>query len=235
MTISVLKVDNNALPRSFAVLIITILSTVILAGSPISSFGLTAVYPSENLTYIEKTTQADIDYESPEDNRVNEISRDGIFTNSRERQLFQSSSNIHEDNDVIVGRCYDGDIVVNDNDEVTQTNIDAVNLEANTDNESNDRDTNTVEQPSTQVATNTNQDNDLIIIVGCYGGVVEINDNDKVIQTTLQSANHVGNSDDEEEAESDDEEEAESDDEEEAESDDEEEAESDDEEEAESD
>jgi len=214
-------VDNNALPRSFTVLIITILSTVILAGSSVSSFGLTAADPSENLTYIENIAQAGIEYESQEDHRINEVGRDGIFRNSPERHLLQSSSNIHEDNDVIVGRCYDGDIVVSDNDEVTQTNIDAVNLEADTDNESNDRDANTVEQPSTQVATNSNQDNDLIIIVGCYGGNVEINDNDKVTQTTLQSANQVGNSDDEEEADSDDEEsdDEESDDEEEADSD----------------
>jgi hypothetical protein len=191
-------VDNNALPRSFAVLIITILATVILTGSPISSFGLTAAYPAENLTYIEKIAQTEFEYESQEDHSINEVSSDGSFTNSREPQLLQSSSNIQEDNDVIIGRCYDGDIVVNDNDEVTQTNVDAVNMEANSDNESNDRDANTVDQPSTQVATNINVDNDLILIVGCYGGTVEINDNDKVTQTTLQSANKVGNSDDEE-------------------------------------
>ena len=215
--------DNNALPRSFAVLIITILSTVILTGSPISSFGLTAAYPSENLTYIETIAETEFEYESQEDHRINEVSSDRSFTNSREPHLLQSSSNIHEDNDVIIGRCYDGDIVVNDNDEVTQTNVDAVNLEADSDNESNDRDANTVDQPSTQVATNTNEDNDLILIVGCYGGIVEINDNDKVTQTTLQSANQVGNSDDEEsdDEESDDEEsdDEESDDEEESESD----------------
>jgi hypothetical protein len=216
-------VDNNALPRGFAVLIITILSTVILTGSPISSFGLTAAYPSENLTYIEKIAQTEFEYESQEDHSINEVSSDGSFTNSREPQLLQSSSNIQEDNDVIIGRCYDGDIVVNDNDEVTQTNVDAVNIEANSDNESNDRDANTVDQPSTQVATNTNVDNDLILIVGCYGGTVEINDNDKVTQTTLQSANQVGNSDDEEgdDEEGDDEEgdDEEGDDEEDAESD----------------
>jgi hypothetical protein len=190
-------VPNNTLHRSFALFIITILSTVILLGSPVSSFGLTAAYPSENLTYIEKIAQREFEYESQEDHRINEVSRDGTFTNSRAPQLLQSSSNIHEDNDVIVGRCYDGDIIINDNDEVTQTNIDAVSLEANSDNESNDRDANTVEQPSTQVATNTNQDNDLIFIVGCYGGIVEINDNDKVTQANVQSANRGENSDDE--------------------------------------
>jgi len=182
-------VDNIPLPRRFAVLITAILSTVILTGSPISSFGLTEAYPLENLTYIEKTALTEFEYETQEDHRINEVSPGGSFTNSRDPQLLQSSSNIHEDNDVIVGRCYNGDIVVNDNDELTQTNIGAVNLEANSDNESNDWDANTVEQPSTQVATNTNQDNDLIIIVGCYGGIVEINDNDKVTQTTLQSVN----------------------------------------------
>ncbi len=195
--------DNNPLPRSFAVLIITILLTAILAGSPISSFGLTTAYPSVDLTYIEKIAQADIEYENQEYERINELSYNGMLTNSREQQLIQSSSNVHEDNDVIVGRCYDGDIVVNDNDEVTQTNIDVANLEANSDNESNDRDTNTEEQSSTQVATNSNQDNDMIIIIGCYGGSVEINDNDKVTQANVQSANQVGNSDDEEEADSD--------------------------------
>jgi hypothetical protein len=182
--------------------------TAILVGSPISSFGLTTAYPSENLIYIEKIAQAEIGSGNHEYERINELSYDGMLTNSRERQVFQSSSNVHEDNDVIIGRCYDGDIIVNDNDEVTQTNIGVANLEANSDNESNDRDANTVDQPSTQVATNTNEDNDLIIIVGCYGGIVEINDNDKVTQTTLQSANQVGNSDDEEsdDEESDDEE-----------------------------
>ena len=211
---------NNALPRSFAVLTITTLLTAILAGSPISSFGLTTAYPSVNLAYIEKTTPVDIEYENQEYERINELGYDGMLTNSRERQLFQSSSNVHKDNDVIVGRCYDGDIVVNDNDEVTQTNFDVANLEANSDNESNDRDTNTEEQSSTQVATNTYQDNDMIIIIGCYGGSVEINDNDKVTQANVQSAN-LGNSDDEgsDDEGSDDEEEAESDYEEEAESD----------------
>ena len=194
---------NDPLPRSSAVLIITILSTAILVGSPISSSGMTTAHPSENLIYMEKIEQEEIGSGNLEYERITELSYDGMLTNSRERQVFQSSSNVHEDNDVIVGRCYDGDIVVNDNDEVTQTNVGAANIEANSDNESNDLDANTVEQPSTQVATNTNQDNDLIIIVGCYGGIVEINDNDKVTQTTLLSANQVGNSDDEEEAESD--------------------------------
>jgi hypothetical protein len=221
-------VANNALPRSFAVLIITILLTAILAGSPISSFGLTTVYPSEDVTYIEKIAQAEMGSGNQEYERTNEFSYDGMLTNSPERQLFQSSSNIHEDNDVIIGRCYDGDIVVNDNDEVTQTNIDVANLEANSDNESNDRDANTVDQPSTQVATNTNEDNDLIIIVGCYGGIVEINDNDKVTQTTLQSANQVGNSDDEDSDDEDsDDEDSDDEDSDDEDSDDEEEAESD--------
>jgi hypothetical protein len=227
--VSPIKVDNNALPRSFAVLIVTILSTAILTGSPISSFGLTAAYPSENLTYIEKIAQAGIGSENQEYDRINEVSYDGVATSSREQQSFQSSSNINEDSDVIVGRCYDGDVVVSDNDEVTQTNIDTANQDANSDNESSDGDviTSTIEQALSQVATNTNLDNDLIIIIGCHGGSVEINDNDKVTQVTLQSANQVTNSDDEEEADSDDEEEADSDDEEEADSDDEEEADSD--------
>ena len=221
--------DNNALPWSFTVLIITILLTAILAGSSVSSFGMTAAYPSENLTYIEKIAQAGIGSENQEYDRINEVSYDEVATSSREQQSFQSSSNINEDNDVIVGRCYNGDVVVSDNDEVTQTNIDTANQEANSDNESSDGAviTNTIEQALTQVATNTNLDNDLIIIIGCHGGSVEINDNDKVTQATLQSANQVANSDDEEEADSDDEEEADSDDEEEADSDDEEEADSD--------
>ena len=205
--------DNNALPWSFTVLIITILLTVILAGSSVSSFGLTAAYPSDNLTYIENIARAGIGSENQEYDRINEVSYDEVATSSREQQSFQSSSNINEDNDVIVGRCYNGDVVVSDNDEVTQTNIDNANQEANSDNESSDGAviTNTIEQALTQVATNTNLDNDLIIIIGCHGGSVEINDNDKVTQATLQSANQVANSDDEEEADSDDEEEADSD------------------------
>ena len=191
---------NNTLPRSSAVLITTILLTVILAGSPASSFGVTAEYPSEDLTFIEKLAQGYIGSENQEYHRINEVRYEGMVTNSEVQQLVQTSSNTIEDNDVIVGRCYDGDIVVSDNDEVTQTNIDVANQEANSDNESSDEDVipNTIAQASTQIATNTNLDNDLIIIIGCQGGSVEINDNDKVTQTNLQSTNQLANSDDEE-------------------------------------
>jgi translation elongation factor EF-1alpha len=48
---------------------------------------------------------------------------------------FQGGTNINEDNDVVIGRCNDGHIQVNDEDEVTQTNKQSSNQEVNSDNE----------------------------------------------------------------------------------------------------
>jgi hypothetical protein len=52
------------------------------------------------------------------------------------------------------------------------------------------------------MATNdVNIDNDLVIILGCQSGSLEVNDNDKVTQSHLQSTNQDAVGDNEEEEE----------------------------------
>ncbi len=77
----------------------------------------------------------------PAGNR-NAVSSSGsvTVTNSVDQGSFQGSTNINEDNDVVIGRCNDGHIQVNDEDEVTQTNKQSSNQEANSDNEEEEAD-----------------------------------------------------------------------------------------------
>ena len=83
---------------------------------------------------------------------------------------------------MVVGRCDDGHFQVNDEDEVTQTTMSSANQEAIDDYETNlgDKVANNPVRALTQLATNVNIDNDLVIILGCQIGSIEINDNDKV-------------------------------------------------------
>ena len=60
-----------------------------------------------------------------------------MATDGIDQESFQSGTNINEDNDMVVGRCDDGHIQVNDEDEVTQTTLSSANQEANHDNEAN--------------------------------------------------------------------------------------------------
>lgn len=54
-------------------------------------------------------------------------------------------------------------------------------------------------QALTQVSINVNIDNDLVIILGCQSGSIEINDKDKVTKSHLQSTNQKVGGDNEEE------------------------------------
>ena len=192
--------NKNALPRSHALLIVIALLALLLARSPISSFDTVEAYASENLSYLEKILQANIESGMQEENR-NRLGGGITATNGIYQESFQSGTNINEDNDVVVGRCDDGHIQVDDEDEVTQTTMSSANQEAIDDNEANlgDKVANNPVQALTQIATNVNIDNDLVIILGCQSGSIEINDNDKVTQSHLQSTNQEANGDNEEE------------------------------------
>jgi len=171
-----------------------------LARSPISSFDTVEAYASENLSYLEKILQANIESGMQEENR-NRLGGGITATNGIDQESFQSGTNINEDNDVVVGRCDDGHIQVDDEDEVTQTTMSSANQEAIDDSDANlgDKVANNPVQALSQIATNVNIDNDLVIILGCQSGSIEINDNDKVTQSHLQSTNQEANGDNEEE------------------------------------
>jgi hypothetical protein len=149
---------------------------------------------------LEKILQAKIESGMSEDDR-NRLGGGITTTNGIDQESFQSGTNINEDNDVVVGRCDDGHIQVNDEDEVTQTTMSSANQEAIDDNETNlgDKIANNPVQTLTQISTNVNVDNDLVIILGCQSGSIEINDNDKVTQSHLQSTNQKVGGDNEEE------------------------------------
>lgn len=186
--------DKGSLPRLLAVFVIISLLALMLAKSPISSFRpAAAAHTSENVSFIENIVQTQFGFGKQEDNNSNRLSSSSVkVTKGMNQELFQGGTNVNQDNDVIVGKCDGGHIQVNDEDEVTQTNMNSVEHEANI---------NIPAQEPTQVATNVNIDNDLVIILDCNSSSVEINDNDNVIQTNLQSLNEEVNSDDDDDEE----------------------------------
>jgi hypothetical protein len=129
-------VNKNALPRTFALLIIITFLAVMLASPIISFFGPAAAYASDDVSHMENILQLDIGSGKPVGNR-NTVSGGGdvTVTNSVAQGSFQGTTNVNEDNDVVIGRCNDGHIQVNDEDEVTQRNIESSNQEANSDDE----------------------------------------------------------------------------------------------------
>jgi hypothetical protein len=213
-------VNKNALTRIFALSIVIAFLAVMLASPLKSFFGPAAAYASEDVSRMENILQLDIGSGKPVGNR-NAVSSssssssdsDVTVTNSADQGSFQDGTNINQDNDVVIGQCSDGHIQVNDNDKVMQSNLQSINQEADSDNEEEaDSDNeanpghrlaNTMVQEGAQAGANINIDNDLVIILGCHSGSVEINDNDKVMQSNLQSINQEADSDNEEEADSD--------------------------------
>ena len=193
---------KNALSRSYGLLLVMALLALMSARSPISSFDPAEAYASENIFYLENLLQANIESGKQEDNNNRDrVSVGTTTTDGIDQESFQSGTNINEDSDVVVGRCDDGHIQINDEDEVTQTTLSSANQEAIDDNDANlgDKVAINPEQSLTQMATNVNIDNDLVIILDCQGGSLEVNDNDIVTQSHLQSADQEANDDNEEE------------------------------------
>jgi hypothetical protein len=190
-------VNNKTASRNFALLIgTTLLALMLIAPASVLPFGLTPAFADVSNVY--KILRADIlltqdeNNDNEEENNDNEeVSGGGNVVNTMVQESIQGGTNTNQDNDVIVGRCDDGNIEVNDNDEVIQGNIQSANQEANSNNKARygGNIVNIAEELSTQVATNINLDNDLVFILDCHGGNIEVNDNDEVIQGNIQSAN----------------------------------------------
>jgi hypothetical protein len=195
---------NKTLSKSFALLILTVLSAFMVAAPPIPSINPSPAYAAataaEDIPYMSTVLQTNSASANQESNSNNMATGGGIVTNTVEQRLFQGSTNINEDNDVLIGRCIDGHVEINDEDEVTQTNIQSINQESDSENALNDGGipANEALQESSQVAGNMNIDNDIIIILGCHGGTIELNDNDEVTQTNIQSINQESDSENDE-------------------------------------
>jgi hypothetical protein len=98
-------VNKNALPRTFALLIIITFLAVMLASPIISFFGPAAAYASDDVSHMENILQLDIGSGKPMGNR-NTVSGGGVtVTDSVTQGPFQGITNVNEDNDVVIGRC----------------------------------------------------------------------------------------------------------------------------------
>ena len=71
-----------------------------------------------------------MDSANQEDTSNDRATRNEIVPGTGGQRLFQGSTNINEDNDVLIGQCIDGHVQINDNDEVAQTNIQSTNQES---------------------------------------------------------------------------------------------------------
>jgi hypothetical protein len=147
----------------------------------------------------------DIAKSSNDNNQVGGEDRGGLIGNliSQQQQSPQVyARNVNEDNKmIIVENCEGegGEVIINDNDKIIQTNTQSFNQDA--DNQVGEEEEeeeylggligNLIsQQQSPQVyARNVNEDNKMIIVENCEGGEVIINDNDKIIQTNTQSFN----------------------------------------------
>ncbi len=135
--------NNRTASRNFELLTATTLSALtLIAALPFLPFGLTPAFADVSKVY--KILQADIRLTPDENNNNDEennnndeennnyhgLSGRGSVVNTMVQESIQGGTNINQDNDVVVGRCDDGNIEVNDNDEVTQGNIQSANQEA---------------------------------------------------------------------------------------------------------
>ena len=120
--------------------------------------------------------------------------------------------NVNADNKVIiVENCENGKVIINDNDQIIQTNTQSFNQEANNqvEEEEEEEEDNlglignliSQQQSPQAYARNVNADNKVIIVENCENGKVIINDNDQIIQTNTQSFNQEANNQVEEEEE----------------------------------
>src|SRR5215207_5266039 len=147
---------------------------------------------------------------------------DNLISQQQSPQAY--AKNINADNKVIiVENCEDGEVIINDNDQIIQTNAQSFNQEAYNEvgggeeegEDEGEDDSGLIDnlisqQQSPQAyAKNINADNKVIIVENCEDGKVIINDNDQIIQTNAQSFNQeaynkVGGGEDEGEDEGED-------------------------------
>ena len=130
---------------------------------------------------------------------------------SQQQSPHADARNVNVDNKVIIEGCEDGEVIINDNDQLIQTNTQSFNQEANNQvGEQGEGDDlgligNMISQQQSPHADarNVNVDNKVIVVEGDCDEIV-INDNDQTIQTNTQSFNQEANNQIEEEDDDDD-------------------------------
>jgi hypothetical protein len=195
---------NNAISSNYLLLVPTITpilmavasSTLILAS--LSS----AAFASHEDDYLGRLGVYDIAEDSNNNNnQLGQGNHEALAGNliSQQQSPQAYARNVNEDNKVIiVENCEDGEVIINDNDQIIQTNTQSFNQEANNqvrEEEEGGLIGNLIsQQQSPQAyARNVNEDNKVIIVENCEDGEVIINDNDQIIQTNTQSFNQEAN------------------------------------------
>src|SRR5215216_5437064 len=206
------KVKKCTFSSNVLLLLATVLSILMILTSSSSSPVPPSIYPlafaSHGGDYGSNLSMSDIatsNYNHDQKGEDDSGLIDNLISQQKSPQAY--ARNINADNKVIiVENCEDGEVIINDNDQIIQTNAQSFNQEAYNqvggeeeekgegedegEDDSGLIDNLISQQQSPQAyARNINADNKVIIVENCEDGEVIINDNDQIIQTNAQSFN----------------------------------------------
>ena len=127
---------NSTISSNFLLLVATILSILLFVAPSISALSSLSpvAFASHGGDYHNERGILDVLTIGDTDNQVAEQDRDSSIGNliSQQQNPQASARNVNTDNKVIiVENCGDGEVIINDNDEIIQTNTQSFNQEAN--------------------------------------------------------------------------------------------------------
>ncbi|HEU4444056.1 MAG TPA: hypothetical protein VFR94_05225 [Nitrososphaeraceae archaeon] len=199
------EAKNSTISSNSLLSVVTMLSILTIvtssSSSPVSSSLFSLAFASHGAGYNGDLILSDIARGINNNNQVAQEEDDlGLVGNliSQQQSPQADARNVNVDNKVIIEGCEDGEVVINDNDQIIQTNTQSFNQEANNQVAQEEDDLGLVgnlisQQQSPQAdARNVNVDNKVIIVQGDCDEIV-INDNDQIIQTNTQSFNQEAN------------------------------------------
>jgi hypothetical protein len=129
------KWKNSTPSGNFLVVVATILSTLMIAASSlIPPFLSSEAFASLGGNYYGDQSVSDLAKGSNSNNQVGEEDPGGLIGNmiSQQQSPQAYAGNVNEDNKVIiVENCEDGEVIINDNDQIIQTNTQSFSQEAN--------------------------------------------------------------------------------------------------------
>jgi hypothetical protein len=137
------KVKNCPFSGNFLLLVATVMSILTIVASPSSSSLSTAMptsllfsvaFASHGGDHLSIGNIADIARGSNDNNQASAGDHGGLIGNliSQQQNPQVYARNVNEDNKVIiVESCEDGEVIINDNDKIIQTNTQSFNQEAN--------------------------------------------------------------------------------------------------------
>src|ERR671915_210780 len=209
---------DSTLLGDFLLLVVTILSVSMLAipSTPIAPSLSSVAFASHGDGYTSDRSIFDIALGSNNNDQAGGEEQGGLIGNiiSQQQNPQAYAGNVNEDNKmIIVENCEDGKVIINDNDQIIQTNTQSFSQEANNQVEEEEEEEDDLgligniisqQQNPQAYARNVNADNKVIIVEHCEDGKVIINDNDQIIQTNTQSFNQEANNQVEEEEEEED-------------------------------